>query len=73
MLPQIIIAVQHDEERRWGDEARYESDLLRLKTPFGEDSAELLALIAEGFPINPVFEPAITQTMELAVEKAKSL
>ena len=73
ILPQIIIAVEHDETRGWGDGVRYEYDRPRLETLFGENSAELLALIAEGFSINPAFDAAITHAMELAIRKAKSL
>lgn len=49
----------------------YEYDHSRLKALFGEDSKELLTLIAEGFSINPAFGPAVTRAMELAIEKAK--
>lgn len=73
ILPQIIIAVERNDTRGWGDGVRYEFDRPRLETLFGEGYQEIRTLIASGFPINPAFDPTVTHAMELAIEKAKRL
>ena len=73
MLPQIIIALQHEEGRGGPETLSYEFDRPRLDAVFGEHSQELLTLIASGFTINPAFDPATAQRIKLSIEKAKSL
>ena len=73
ILPQIIIAVQHEHGRESVDAVSYEFDQTRLETLFGDDAQEILSLIAAGFPMDPAFEPMTRRRLDLAIEKARRM
>ena len=73
VLPQIIIAIQHEDGRDSVDAVSYEFDQTRLETLFGDDAQEILSLIAAGFPMDPAFEPTTRRRLDLSIEKAKRM
>lgn len=72
ILPQIIILVNLDEGRD-RERLRYTFDEKRLEEFFGNESKELLKLIAGGFPIYQEMDQQVQHLLNLAIKAARKL
>jgi hypothetical protein len=71
VLPQILIALNSDDERG-GPVPRYSIDLKRLEKWFGTEAKTLLALATRGFTIHPEVPEQTKYLLLRAIEKVKA-
>jgi len=71
MLPQILIAVNTDDERG-RRELHFTLNQNRVQKWFGEGSKELLSLAAQGFQVHPETAETTKYLLSLAADKIRS-